>query len=170
MSVTLKYIAHSNLPPPRITTFSSCLHISTAFSVTSSFQPKLSSTYETGYKLLKGATPSKSSCIWRKGSHSQQTCYLTDLIIHLNLPPTVGSSKNKGTFVLLPSFECCSISRSYQIELKIGLEIGGDISVRFPASILAKPDTSLAETEFKEAISIADPWSSPHYNDVLVGS
>ena len=84
VSVTLKYIAQSNLPPPGITTFSSRLRISTAFSVTSSFLPKLSSTHQTSYTLLKAATPSKSSCIWRKGS---QMCYLTDFVIPLNLPP-----------------------------------------------------------------------------------
>ena len=96
-------------------------------------------------------------------------CFLTEFIVPLNLPPTASLSKTKGTSVLLPSFECCSISLSYEIELKIGLEIGGDISVRFPANIVAKPGTSLAEVEFEEAIRTADSWSSPNYADAVVG-
>jgi hypothetical protein len=102
--------------------------------------------------------------------YAHQNCFLTEFVIPLSLPPTAGSSRNKGATVLLPSFECCSISLSYQIELKIGLEIGGNISVRFPVIILAKPGISLAEAEFEEAIRIADSWGSPAYDDVVMGS
>ena len=79
----------------------------------------------------------------------------------MNLPPAAGSHTVKGDKVLLPSFESCLISRSYEIEVRIGFDGGSGVTLRIPISIVAKPGTAAAESAFDNAVRIADNWTQP---------
>jgi Bul1 C terminus len=78
----------------------------------------------------------------------------------MDLPPAACASVEKDTKVLLPSFESCMVTRSYEVEVKIGFE-GGDVVLRVPTSIITKPATSLEETALETAIRAADNWTPP---------
>jgi len=79
----------------------------------------------------------------------------------MSLPPAAGSQTAKGDKVLLPSFESCLISRSYEIEVRIRFDRGNEVTLRIPTSIVAKPSTAAAEAAFFNAIRIADNWAPP---------
>jgi hypothetical protein len=53
------------------------------------------------------------------------------------------------------------ISRSYEVEIKIGFDGGSEVILRVPTTIVAKPATSAAEAAFDNAIRIADNWVPP---------
>ena len=61
----------------------------------------------------------------------------------------------------LPSFESCHVSRSYEIEVKIGFEGGNEIVLKVPTSIIAKPATLDDEAAFEQRVKAADDWSPP---------
>jgi hypothetical protein len=52
------------------------------------------------------------------------------------------------------------------VEVKIGFE-GGDVVVRVPTSVIAKPATLTAERELEAAIRAADDWTPPGHEVVV---
>lgn len=167
MPIKLRYLGQSNAPPPKITKLSARLYIFTKSTANLPPHLNLSSTYRTSLTVLKAATPSTSTSLWEEESHCGQLCSTMNLTIPLNLPPTAGSSKIKGENVLLPSFETLLISRSYDVEVKIDFENGGEVLLHCPIIFVAKPGTSAGETELDARIHHADSGGSPTYESIL---
>ena len=168
MPISLRYSPISADLPLKVRTLSARLHANTKYNVDSRHQSHLARTWSTNVTILKTSTPSTSTPLWLEDSTSEKLAFVANMLMPMNLPPAAGSSVEKGATVLLPSFETCMISRSYDVEVKIGFEGGSDVVIRVPTSIVAKPATSVAETQFESAIIAADNWSPPE-QEVLAG-
>jgi hypothetical protein len=160
--VQLHYLGNLDTPPPYIKSISSRLLMTTSFNVGPTGG---ASAYKTNVVLLNAGTPSKSSYMWVKSVHSDELSWDTTLRVCLILPPTSSPSHVKRTKVLLPTFRTCWISRSYELQLKIGLDFGGSILTTVPITILARPSTHSGETKLEEAFS-RDEELSPSYESI----
>jgi len=161
MPIKMRYTPISADLPPNVSSLSARLHARTKYNVDSGKDPRNSGVYNTSVTLLKASTPSTSTPLWLEESTTNQLSFVSNLLIPMNLPPAAGSPSSKGQKVLLPSFDFCLISRSYELEVKIGFEGGSEVVLRLPTSIIAKPATSAAETALEEAVRIADHWTPP---------
>jgi hypothetical protein len=160
--VELHYLGNMDTPPPYIESISSRLHVTTSFNVGPTGG---ASTYKTNVVLLNAGTPSKSSYMWVKSVQSDELSWDTKLQVCLILPPTASPSQVKRTNVLLPTFRTCWISRSYELQLKLGFDFGGSILITVPITILARPSTHSAEAKLEEAFS-RDEEQSPSYESI----
>lgn len=161
MPIKMRYSPISADLPPSVSSLSARLHARTAYNVDWRKDPRNSGVYTTNVTILKTSTPSTSTPLWLEDSTSSQLSFISNLLVPINLPPAVGSRTAKGDKVLLPSFESCLISRSYEIEIRIGFHGGSEVTLRIPTLIVAKPGTAAAEAAFDNAIRIADNWTPP---------
>ena len=168
MPIQMRYSPISADLPPNVSSLSARLHACTKYNVDSGKLPRNTGTYNTSITLLKAATPSTSTPLWLEDSESDKLSFVSNLLIPMNLPPAAGSPLSKGQKVLLPSFESCLISRSYELEVRIGFEGGSEVVVRLPTSIIAKPATLAAETALEEAVQVANNWTPPG-RDAIAG-
>jgi hypothetical protein len=166
MPISMRYMPISADLPPNVSSLSARLHACTRYNVDPSNTQSLSGTYNTSITLLKALTPSTSSPLWLEDSSSSSLSFTTNLLIPMSLPSPVGTSTVKGQKILLPTFSSCYISRSYEIEVKVGFEGGNELALRVPITIIAKPGTSQAEKEFAESVRVADEWSPPGHETV----
>jgi len=162
LPVQLHYLGNLDTPPPYIKSISSRLLVTTSFNVGPTGG---ASTYKTNVVLLNAGTPSKSSYMWVKSVQSDQLSWDTTLQVCLILPPTASPSHVKRTKVLLPTFRTCWISRSYELQVKIGFDFGGSILTTVPITILARPSTHSREAKLEEAFS-RDEEQSPSYESI----
>jgi hypothetical protein len=158
--VQLHYVGNLDTPPPYIKSISSRLLVTTSFNVGPTGG---ASAYKTNVVLLNAGTPSKSSYMWTV--QSDERSWDTTLRVCLILPPTASPSHAKRTKVLLPTFRTCWISRSYELQLKIGFDFGGSILTTVPITILARPSTHSGEAKLEEAFS-RDEEQSPSYESI----
>lgn len=165
--VKLHYSGIACAAPPYVKSVSSRLLASTSFHVKSPGKSNITSTYQTSILLFNEGTPSRSSYVWTKHVQSDHTTWDTSLQVSLILPPTACSSHIKGTRVLLPSFRTCSISRTYEIELKFGFDVGANMAIIVPITILARPATTSAEVMLEEAFLKKDHEEAPSYESVI---
>lgn len=161
MPIKMRYSPISADLPPSVSSLSARLHARTAYNVDWRKDPRNSGVYTTNVTILKSSTPSTSTPLWLEDSSSSQLSFISNLLVPINLPPAAGSRTAKGDKVLLPSFESCLISRSYEIEIRIGFHGGSEVTLRIPTSIVAKPGTAAAQAAFDNAIQIADNWTPP---------
>lgn len=166
MPIQMRYSPISADLPPNVSSLSARLHACTKYNVDSGKVQRNAGTYNTSITLLKAATPSTSTPLWLEDSTSDKLSFVSNLLIPMNLPPAAGSPSSKGQKILLPSFNSCLISRSYEFEVRIGFEGGSEVVVRLPTSIIAKPATSAAETALEEAVRVADNWAPPGQDTV----
>lgn len=157
LPIKMRYSPISADLPPNVSSLSARLYARTKYSVDPS-KPQFTATYATSIPILKTSTPSPSTPLWLEDSSTSAISFVSNLLIPMTLPPAAGSSEKK---VLLPSFESCLISRSYEIEVKIGFEGGNEVVLKVPISIIAKPATSDDEVAFEQRIKAADDWSPP---------
>jgi Bul1 C terminus len=155
--------------PPKISLLSAKLLARTNFNVDSSHNRRNKGVYSTGVTLLKPSTPSTSTPLWLEDCSSGNLTFISNLLVPISLLPAAGTKTAKGEKVLLPSFESCLISRSYEIEVRIGFEGGNDVMARVPVSIRAKPPTAEAERDLENAIRTANDWVPPEH-DAMVGT
>jgi hypothetical protein len=162
MPINLQYLPISADLPPKVRTLSARLHALTKCNIDPTHQelPHLERTYSASTTILKTSTPSTSTPLWLEDSCSERLSFVSNILMPMNLPPAACASVEKDTKVLLPSFESCMVTRSYEVEVKIGFE-GGDVVLRVPTSIIAKPATALAETALEISIRAADSWTPP---------
>ena len=161
MPITMRYSPISADLPPNVCSLSARLHACTKYNVDRGKDRRNTGSYNTSITLLKAVTPSPSTPLWLEDSSSNQLSFVSNLLIPMNLPPAAGSPSSKGQKVLLPSFESCLVSRSYELEVRIGFEGGSEVVLRLPTSIIAKPATSAVETALEEAVRIAQNWTPP---------
>ena len=166
MPIKMRYSPITADLPPNVSSLSARLHARTKYNVDRGIEPRNAGIYNTSITLLKAATPSTSTPLWLEESTTNKLSFVANLLIPMNLPPAAGSSSSKGQKVLLPSFDSCLISRSYELEVRIGFEGGSETVLRLPTSIIAKPATSAAETALEEAVRIADNWTPPGHETV----
>ena len=159
----MRYSPISKDLPPNVSSLSARLHALTSYSVGSRKDPRNVGVYNTSTTILRASTPSTSTPLWFEDSTSGQPCFVSNLLVPMCLPPAAGTPDAKDQKVLLPSFESCTISRSYQIEVRIGFDGGSDVALRVPVSIVVKPATSADEATFDDAIQIADNWVPPNH-------
>jgi hypothetical protein len=162
--INLRYCPISADLPPSISSLSVRLHGKTSYNVDSCRELRNAGAYTTSVTILRTSTPSTSTPLWLEDSTSSQSSFVSNLLVPMNLPSTTA----KGKKVLLPSFETCLISRSYEVEIRIGFEGGSDVVLRVPASIVAKPATAAAETAFDNVVQLADNWTPPG-QDLVAG-
>jgi len=162
LPIKMRYSPISTDLPPNISSLSARLYARTSYTVDPS-KPRLAGTYATSIAILKTATPSTSTPLWLEDSSISDLSFVSNLLIPLTLPSAAGSAGSAGSAkrVLLPSFESCHISRSYEIEVKIGFEGGNEVSLKAPTSIIAKPAALDDEVAFEQRIKAADDWSPP---------
>ena len=161
MPIKMRYLPISADLPPRVSSLSARLHARTFYNVDSRRELRNGGTYNASVTILKTLNPSTSTPLWLEDSTSSQLSFVSNLLVPMNLPPAAGSQTAKGEKVLLPSFESCLVSRSYEVEVRVGFDGGSEIVLRFPTSIFAKPATSAAEAAFDSAVRVADNWSPP---------
>jgi hypothetical protein len=165
MPINLRYRPVSADLPPKIRTLSARLHACTEYNVDSRHSPHLGNAYSTSLTILNASTPSTSTPLWLEDSNLECLSFVSNILMPMNLPPAAGLPTNRGGKVLVPSFDSCFVSRSYEVEVKIGFE-GGDVVVRVPTSVIAKPATLTAERELEAAIRAADDWTPPGHEVV----
>lgn len=158
LTIAMRYTPMSADHPPNVSSLSARLHARTKYNVDSHADLRNVGTYNTSITILKASTPSTSTPLWFEDSGSTRPSFVASLLVPLSLPPVAGSAVAKGQKVLLPSFESCLISRSHEIEVRIGFEGGNEVSLRIPTSILAKPATAAAEAALDQAVQLANSW------------
>lgn len=161
MPVTMRYTPISADLPPNVSSLGARLQAHTYYNVDGRTNPGNAGTYHTSITILKTSTPSTSTPLWLEDDSSNQLSFVSNLLIPMTLPSAAGNTTEKGAKILLPSFESCLISRTYDIEIKIGFDGGNEILVRVPTQILAKPGTSEEEVAVETAIREADEWVPP---------
>jgi hypothetical protein len=166
MPINLRYRPVSADLPPRIRTLSARLHACTEYNVDSHHSAHLGNSYRTSLTILNTSTPSTSTPLWLEDSNLECLSFVSNILMPMNLPPAAGLPTDRGGKVLLPNFDSCFVSRSYEVEVKIGFE-GGDVVVRVPTSVIAKPATLTAERELETAIRAADDWTPPGHEVVV---
>jgi Bul1 C terminus len=166
MPIKMRYSPITADLPPNVSSLSARLHAHTRYNVDSHRSERNANIFATSVTILSASTPSTSTPLWLEDSTAGQLSFVSNLLIPMNLPPAAGSSSEKNQKVLLPSFESCFISRSYQIEVRIGFDGGSEVLLRVPTSIVAKPATSEAELAIENAIRVADDWTPPGQDTV----
>jgi len=161
--VVLRYSPIKGDSPPNITLLAARLHAKTDYNVDSRHYSAFSGTYNCSIIILRPYTPSPLT--WIEDLSSDQLFFTSNLTIPLALPYLVGSSTTKGT-KLLPSFESCLISRSYQIEIKLGFGGSNDIIYRAPIRILAKLGDEATFTSAMETIDEQAPFQGSIVGEV----
>jgi hypothetical protein len=161
MPVKMRYTPISADLPPNVSSLGARLNAHTSYNVDGRGNPGNAGMYNSSVTILKTSTPSTSTPLWLEDSTRSQLTFTSNLLIPMTLPPAPGSTTEKGAKVLLPSFESCLISRTYDLEVRIGFEGSGDVFLRIPTTILAKPATSEAECAMETAIREADEWVPP---------
>ena len=157
LPIKMRYSPMSADLPPNVSSLSARLHARTTYSVDPS-KPHFTGTYGTSLAILKSSTPSTATPLWLEDSSTSAISFVANLLIPMTLPSAPGSSQKQ---VLLPSFQSCHISRSYEIEVKIGLDGGNEIVLKVPTTIIAKPATQNDELAFEQQVNAADDWSPP---------
>jgi len=161
LPIKMRYVPITPDLPPNVTAISARLHSRTTFNVDSGKDFRNSGTYQSSNLILKASTPSPSTPLWVEDESSPDLSFVANLVMPVTLPPAAGSPDPKNQKVLLPSFESCFVSRSYEVEVRIGFDGRSEIALRIPISILAKPATQKAESELESAIQEADNWTPP---------
>jgi hypothetical protein len=157
LPIKMRYSPISADLPPNVSSLSARLHARTTYSVDPS-KPHFTGTYGTSLTILRSSTPSTATPLWLEDSSTSAISFVANLLIPMTLPSAAGSSEKQ---VLLPSFQSCHISRSYEIEVKIGFEGGNEIVLKVPTTIIAKPATLGDIAAFEQRVKAADDWSSP---------
>lgn len=157
LPIKMRYSPISADLPPNVSSLSARLHARTTYSVDPS-KPHFTGTYGTSLTILKSPTPSTATPLWLEDSSTSAISFVANLLIPMTLPSAAGSSQKQ---VLLPSIQSCHISRSYEIEVKIGFDGGNEIGLKVPTTIIAKPATLNDELAFEQRVKTADDWSSP---------
>ena len=168
MPIKMRYSPISADLPPCVTSLSARLHARTSFNVDGRKDPRNAGSYNTSVTILKTSTPSTSTPLWLEDSTSSQLSFVSNLLVPMNLPVAAGSTMTKGEKVLLPSFDSCLSSRSYEVEVRIGFDGGSEAVLRIPTAIVAKPATSAAEAAFDNAVRVGDNWT-PSGQGVVAG-
>ena len=161
VAIQMRYSPITADLPPKISILSAKLLAHTTYNVDSNQDRRNQGVYSTSVKLIKPLTPSTSAPLWLEDSSSGELAFVSNLLVPISLPPAAGTRSVKGEKVLIPSFESCLISRSYEIEIRIGFDGGSDIMGRVPATILAKPPTCAAGRVLNDAIRSANEWTPP---------
>jgi len=161
LPIKMRYLPITADLPPKVTAISARLHSRTTFNVDSHKDFRNSGTYQSSIVILKASTPSPSTPLWVEGESSTDLSFVANIVMPITLPPAAGSPDTQAQKVLLPSFESCFVSRSYEIEVRIGFDGGNELALRTPISILAKPATQKAESDLEYAIQAANNWTPP---------
>ena len=115
LSIHLRYSPITADLPPKIYLLSAKLQAPTTYNVDSNQERKNEGVYSTSFKSLKPPTPLTSAPLWLEDSSSSDPSFISNLLVPVTLPPVAGTTSVKGQKVLIPSFESCLISRSYEI-------------------------------------------------------
>jgi hypothetical protein len=162
VTIVIEYQAKFGHLPPDITGVSSKLQASTSVVPDSSYTPRFTGTYRTTVATSSIITPS-SKGLWQKRPANEDTRWLAEISLPLELPSIAGFQKRKGQKALLPTFSTCRITRTYEIEARVQFAFGGDCTIRFPVNLRLQLWSKRDEDVFQEAVDHFSQGGCPDY-------
>lgn len=162
VSIVIEYRAILGHVPPDITGVSSQLKASTSVVPDSSYTPRFTGPYRTTIATSNMITPS-SKGLWQKRIGNENTRWMAEISLPLDLPPIAGFQKRKGQKALVPTFSTCRITRTYEIEARFQFAFGGDCTIRFPVNFRLQLWSKQDEEVFQQSVDQFTEGGCPDY-------